>query len=524
MKYEVFSQNEWLFPDLHDRTGMDHVEMTLLRKQTGGVQMQITELPVGETIRWYTESLEGIHVRFYRALEVCVNRNTNNPQCGELTTDDWDEIAEIRVRRAPYRTYDPLLPADGLTVEKTKEVFFAAFVPNESAEAGRKEGHLCLDCGGKRLRIPVFLTVHGAVLPERTLHLTNWLGVRAIAEKHHLEYGSPVHFDMVKKYIDTMRDCHQNLFWVTFDDVRAKRVDGRVVFDFSDVKRWAELALECGIETLEWAHIISRPSWQDPPFMIADKSRDDRMLECLSTEGRKYMTAFLTQFNDFLTENGWREISLVHISDEPKERCAADFRILAGIYRKYLPGIRLIDAVEIYFVEDALDIYVPKNHYYQQNRNDFENLRDERNELWFYTCNMPGGKFLNRFLDSPLLHTRLLHWGNYRYRLTGYLHWGYFHVLWNQDPFEETSGTTGLPAGDTHIVYPGEDGPLLSLRWYAMKCGTEDYEILRAYGLREPEKANGICRRVLRAFDDYLTDTEAFEQIRTELVNAYAGE
>ena len=70
--------------------------------------------------------------------------------------------------------------------------------------------------------------------------------------------------------------------------------------------------------------------------------------------------------------------------------------------------------IEIYFVEDALDIYVPKDHYYQLNKNDFEALRDEHNELWFYTCNMPGGRFLNRHIDAPLLNTRLLHWGNYR--------------------------------------------------------------------------------------------------------------
>ena len=52
-----------------------------------------------------------------------------------------------------------------------------------------------------------------------------------------------------------------------------------------------------------------------------------------------------------LTEQGWRDISIFHISDEPKELCASDFRIICGIARKYLPGIKLIDAIETIMVE-----------------------------------------------------------------------------------------------------------------------------------------------------------------------------
>ena len=222
-----------------------------------------------------------------------------------------------------------------------------------------------------------------------------------------------------------------------------------------------------------------------------------------------------------LTEMGWRDISIYHISDEPKELCASDFRIICGIVRKYLPGIKLIDAVEIFFLQDALDIYVPKDHYFQMNRNDFEDLRDERNELWFYTCNMPGGRWLNRFIDSPLLNTRLLHWGNYRFNLTGYLHWGFNHIRDDQDPFEQTSGNAWLPAGDTHIVYPCGSQVLRSLRFMQMKCGVEDYEILRALSLADKTAADKLCRRALYAFDEYITDVDEFDQIQKDLVKAY---
>lgn len=46
---------------------------------------------------------------------------------------------------------------------------------------------------------------------------------------------------------------------------------------------------------------------------------------------------------------------------------------------------------------------------------------------------------MNRFLDIPLLKTRFLHWGNYLYKMNGYLHWGLNYYLEGQDPFELTN-------------------------------------------------------------------------------------
>lgn len=521
MQYGIFSQNQWLFPDSSAEGGSDRGALTLLRGQTGGLQMMVEGLTVGAPLSATVTGLDGVDVTAERHRDVCVNRNTNDLQCGLLTSDRWEDVKRDRVRRAPYRAYDPLVPLQGLCAEHTAEAFYFTFVPAIDATPGVRNGTVTLCAGKDSVSFPVSVTVCSKALPERTLNLTNWPSISAMAWAHNVEYGSEEHIELFRRYTKTMTDCHQNLFWITFDDLKASKVDGRIVFDFSGVKRWADLALECGITTLEWCHIITRPTWEDPPFRIPNLTVNRWMLDCLSTEGRKYLTAFLSQFNDFLTENGWREISVVHISDEPKERCADDFRILAGIFRKYLPGIKLIDAIEIYFIEDALDIYVPKDHYFQQNRNDFEALRDERNELWFYTCNMPGGRFLNRHIDAPLLNTRLLHWGNYYYNLTGYLHWGYNQYRKDADIFEQTSANAQLPAGECNIVYPDADRVLLSLRYKEMKCGVEDYEILHALSLLDKDAADRICRKAFYAFDDYVTDVATFDRIHLELVEAY---
>lgn len=521
MNYGIFSQNVWLFPDSNVLEGKKNASLALLKKQTGAFQVIVSDITVGLPISVSIDCFDDVTVTAYREKEVCVNRNTNDVHNGALTTEDWDVARRHRVRKAPYRTYDALVPVKDLVSEATQEVYYVTFCPNESANGGLVNGSVSIKIGDEAAVIPVELSIGEKTLPEQTLKLTNWFSYPNMARHHGLTYGSLEHINMVKEYFKLLNECGNNVFWCTFDLTKATVENGKITFDFSEPKKRAQLALDCGAKILEWAPIISRPTWEDPPFLVWDYRNDTRGPNVLSTGGRKYYTAFLTQFNDMLTEMGWRDISIYHISDEPKELCASDFRIICGIVRKYLPGIKLIDAVEIFFLQDALDIYVPKDHYFQMNRNDFEDLRDERNELWFYTCNMPGGRWLNRFIDSPLLNTRLLHWGNYRFNLTGYLHWGFNHIRDDQDPFEQTSGNAWLPAGDTHIVYPCGSQVLRSLRFMQMKCGVEDYEILRALSLADKTAADKLCRRALYAFDEYITDVEEFDQIQKDLVKAY---
>ncbi len=521
MNYGIFSQNEWLFPDSNAADGKKTVSLTLLKKQTGAFQVILTDIPVGQPVEFSADGFDGVTVTAYREKEVCVNRNANDLHNGPLTTDDWEVASRHAVRRAPYRTYDPLLPIEGLVSENPQEAYYVTICPDETAKSGNCEGTVTFGFGGQSVSITVELYIGKKTVPEQTLNVTNWFSYPNMAKHHGLTYNSEEHVAMARKYFALLQEGHNNVFWCPFAGTTAKIENGKTVFDFSEPIKRAKLALEHGAKYIEWSPNINRPNWEDPPFLIWDYVSDRRGPYVLSTRGRKIFTAFLTAFNDMLTEMGWRDISIVHISDEPKELCASDFRIICGIARKYLPGIKLIDAIEIFFLQDALDIYVPKDHYYQMNRNDFEDLRDDRNELWYYTCNMPGGKWLNRYIDSPLLNSRLIHWGNYRFNLTGYLHWGFNHVAEGQDPFEETSANPGLPAGDTHLVYPYKDQVLRSLRFMQQKCGVEDYEILRAISLTDKERADKICRGVMYSFNDYITDVEEFDRIQAEIVKIY---
>ena len=142
--------------------------------------------------------------------------------------------------------------------------------------------------------------------------------------------------------------------------------------------------------------------------------------------------------------------------------------------------------------------------------------------MWFYTCCGPTGTYANRFIDYPLLKVRYLHWLNFHYGATGYLHWGY--NWWDTlSPYTQTqvtySSRLAYPAGDQAIVYPTPDGGLYdSMRWEAVRAGIEDYELLMMLEEKDPKKARRISASLIRGFNDYDMDIARFRAARLRLL------
>ena len=79
---------------------------------------------------------------------------------------------------------------------------------------------------------------------------------------------------------------------------------------------------------------------------------------------------------------------------------------------------------------------------------------------------------------------------------------------------------SSLPAGDTHVVYPGKDGPWSSLRFEAQREGFEDYELLKRLKAEKPQAAARSIGRAIRGFDDYTKDAKTVRQARKALLTA----
>ncbi len=173
----------------------------------------------------------------------------------------------------------------------------------------------------------------------------------------------------------------------------------------------------------------------------------------------------------------------------------------------------------------SVDVWCPKTTGYQQHRAAYEEARGRGDRVWVYTCCYPGGPWLNRFLDMELLRPCLMGWAAALFDLDGYVHWGLNHYrVGHQDPFnhsvwDQPDGWS-LPAGDTHVVYPGPDGPWSSVRFEAQREGFEDYELLRELRQRNPRAAAAILRCVIRGFDDFTKSVSVLRAARRQMLGA----
>ena len=525
MQLEVCDSMDWLYPDSAVRPrARRRAALRAARGTRPGCQLLLAGVPEGAALRVEGGALacaEGGRLpapQRFHLLSVPVEENT-----GPVGFTRDGERNEHVTRRAPFRVFDVLRPMHGGSpaLAGANALLLQWPVPGR-ARPGLYAGSVTVRAGSEAAEVPVELRVHRARVPAQgTLKVTNWFSVELMAERHGLKPWSEAHWRMIRRYADLMVRSRQNMFWAPLGYVAGRREgEGAWRFDLSRWRRLVRTMLDAGGQWIEGGHVAGRAAWDSLRYDTVGPGH----LPGTDPQGEAYLAALLGAVGRLLDREGWRGRCVQHVADEPHGADVPDYRILCGIVRKHLPGVPLLDAVQNTTMAGALDIWVPLNSQYEQKRAEWEAYRAVGDELWHYTCCFPGGKYLNRLLDQSLLRPRLLHWGNYVYDLKGYLHWGLNHYRHDQNPFEQSvvghGGDNKLPAGDTHVVYPGADGPWSSMRLEAMREGIEDYELLCGVAARDRARADRIARRVFRGFTDYTEDVAAFRRAQASLLEA----
>lgn len=512
-QYHVVDANEWLYPDSEIPNAPNRmIELDVARGGRTGFQVLLRGTTPGEPLEY---SLEGdLLGEIYQLIDVRVPENSG-PPCSAIPPDQ--PTPDYVIRKAPYRVYEALRPlASGDPARGETDALYASLVIARDAQPGRREGRLRIRTGGGEAAVDVVVNVYSAQVPEEGhLRVTNWFSTARMARGHGIESWSEEHWDMLRKYAALMRRGRQTDFIPVRPEV-TKTGEGTWEFDFSRTERMIRMFLAEGFTHIELPHIAGHDRRRDAVarFVV---NIDGTPTPGTSHEAYVFLSQYLTAWGDMLRRNGWYDRATQHIVDEPNPNDFDSYRIMAGTVRKFLPGVPLIDALGNPGLDGAVDIWVPLSESYENHREDFEAHRRRGDTIWFYTCCAPSGFHLNRFIDTELLRTRLLHWANWKYRLDGFLHWGLNQVIEEQDPFEDTCPPHGpyrdfhLPPGDSHIVYPGPDGPWSSVRFEAMGAGIEDYELLRIVAERDPDLADEITAQLVRSFTDYDATVEGFK-------------
>jgi len=459
-----------------------------------------------------------------------IKQNTPNTADGNL------------VRKAPCEIPDPLLETTewDLPAGRTQPIWLTVFVPPD-APPGKYEGPFSVGSGGTSRTIAVSLDVFPFVLPdERHLWVTNWFDPSRIARFHKVEPWSEGHWSLLERYARNMAAHRLNVVLTPLSLIRVtQESDGRLAFDYAQFDRWVQLFERAGVGgRIELGHVahFGPERWNSKEIILNNtvaKNRADGKSVTLPPE--KGLAPLLADLERHLRERGWLDKTIIHVADEPALHNVESWKKASEFVHRAAPHLPRIDAIETRNFTGSLEIWVPKLNYLPGWYDDFRARMRPGDELWFYTCLHPQGFFPNRLLDYPLVGTRILHWLNWRYRMDGYLHWGW--NAWPDDPFAAPDDR--LPPGDRFIIYPGKDGPLDSIRWEMMREGIQDYEELRllaertkkvierlgstAAGIDPRQRSDEICRRIVSSFCDYEKDPAAFRAARQLLLEEIAA-
>ena len=453
-----------------------------------------------------------------------------------------DKKPSYAIKKAPFKVFDCLIPKKNGIIESTDNLvaIYITFTPKPDIKAGKYFAKLKVSFEDTEYNLEIEIRVYNVVIPNEKFQVTNWFSLSAISRFHNVKQGSPEFMEVLGNYIDLMRRVRQTCFFLELDKTCLKSRKP-YVFDFSHLKDIISLFFEKGMQYIELGSFLSR-GYKDNgmPDMYTDTFRcafaPEIDLETL--EGYEITVLYAKSLGKFLKENGWIDKVMIHIHDEPdihtgtnsKEVLVArkrQYYQTASIIRKYIPEVRIIEAVATSEFKGGIDVWVPTTSSYEKEKENFEKLIDLGEEVWNYVCCSPQGHWLNRFLDFALIKNRLLFWGFSKNRLSGFLHWGFNQFPEGMNPFEATScpNPTGIgtnfPCGDAFIAYPwsGKDA-LPSMRLEAQRKGAEDVELLSILRQKDINKYNELVSKLFTSNEVYCDDVETFEKVYEELLKA----
>ena len=442
----------------------------------------------GQFVLYAKKTLTGVTVK------ISEFSNKSNGRTIKDNLTEWNFVGSVNIpkntpnqpsdaltRSAPARFPDYLMSEKQLDVnaKSYKSVWLTICIP-EDAAAGNYIGKVAVRSAKEEQSLPVSITVYPLTMPEkRHLKVIEWHTTDGFEKFHGIrEEYSPEWFGMLKKYADNMVAHRQNIFQVTADHIKIMKTNaGRLEFDFTRFDQIANIFWDTKkMDMLETGFLANfgEGDWFSTKIILKDFDVIDTGTgKTIKMKGEEVVPFLLPAFETHLRQKGWLNKILFHVRDEPSVHNALAWLDLSGYIHKYAPDLIRGDAIETTFLLDDIEIAVPKLDHFATWNEAYKNWPRAGHELWFYTVGIyQGSRFPNKTIDMPLIDSRLMHWLNYRYDATGYLHWGYNQ--WDDDSYNKI----GEHIGDGWHVYPVIDGVLNSLRWEEMRNGIQDYEYL----------------------------------------------
>ncbi len=475
-------------------------------------------------------------------------RQGNEPPCKVRVTADGPPGWRVRVRRVgyvPMRTHntpietdprdvdgvgqipgyvpDPLLEETELLLPaRETHAFWVTVVPKRGEDPGRYIIKVVVEPeDGPARRHTVRIKLHDVTLKRRTgFPITHWFYSDALIDWYRTDMFDQQYWGLLDAYLANytshgLDTLYVPVFTPPLDGVKrptqllrvSKADKGQYRFDWRDVKRYIDLAKKRGIRQFEWCHLVTQWGAERAIRVYDGQGRDEKLLwrpNTLATSKiyREFLSQYLPKLHRFLSAEKILNRSFFHVSDEPhKKEHLENYKKAREMLRGLAPWMKVTDAFkDVEFARQGMtDLPIP-------NIRTALDFHEEGIPSWCYYCCDPLGKYLNRVMDTPLPKIAMHGFLFYRWPFRGFLHWGFNYWYKSQtreliDPFSVQDGLMwpGWAFGDPFVVYPGENGPIDSIRWEIFGESLQDYALLQTAGV---DRSDGLFAPI-RSFEDF---------------------
>lgn len=444
----------------------------------------------------------------------------------EKPTFGADDMIVTPDNNYPDPIFDDMEENIDSAAHKTIWVDFA--IPH-GVKAGVYKCKLAVKGGELKVTKNFYIKVYPVDLPEeQSLKVVNWYNSYTL---NYIDGGEVAdnhtarHMELLSTLAKTAAEYGQNC-WLVAErpDIILNADSTDFVLDFTPFDNAMEVLIKDGnLKYFCFPHFGGRSDREwDKPFVfgmtyVKDKALCNKTATADDPDLKVYIQRYCKLLEEHLLKKGWFDIYYQHIADEPALTGTPNqksWSAVAAMIKEAVPGARTFDASsEIVENQDVSVVILGENIATMP-------PVQEGQERWMYTCTEPKGNFANRFVQLPLIKTRILHWINYKYNECGYLHWGYNYWNFSLDPLHDvTTQEHTWPGGDTYIIYPSGTGKIYpSIRLCAMRDGIRDYDLLKLVEAKDPEKAKAWCDAVVFGPDSYNLDPANLYDLRRQML------
>lgn len=494
------------------------------------------------------------------AFQVCVRNEAVDHEAKVAVWAEVPEALDAQVRRVGYVAQrhlntatpedhlegighipgfvpDPLFPENTTVLgpRETQSFWVTVRIPSDSP-VGRHDVRLKVLIGEKTTRtLTARLDVRELMVADATEFLVgHWFYADALCDHYHVQPYDASFWEIVKPYMADYMGHGNNVMFVPHltppingehrpsQLLRVNESGGKFTFDFSDVCRWIHIARSFGATHFLWSHLFTQwgasravsvyRSNADPQSLLWPKEES-----ATSSRYRGFLKAYLPALRRFMESEGVADTSFIHISDEPHtDEHRENYRKAQAMAREIAPWIVTMDGLsDVRFNLEGLCNFPISG------LGAAEEFRGKGIPHCVYYCCGPRGTWLNRLMDTPLAKIRMSGWLFHKMGAAGFMHWGYnywYRGCTDQllDPFTEQAYGEWpfIPYGDPFVVYPGQDGPLDSIRWEVFAESLRDLALLRTAGV----KPDDPLLKDIRSYETFPFSAQWIQKTRRKIL------